>query len=126
QSNGARPPSAGLFAWRAAELRRRFITNLQCPRPDRIAAMRAAIFLSAFCCAAFAQSVKPAAPVPASPYEERDIKFTSASVELPGTLTLPTQRTAKLPLVVLVAGSGPQDRDETIGPNKPFRDLARG
>jgi len=30
------------------------------------------------------------------------------------------------PAVVLVHGSGPQDRDETIGPNKPFRDLAWG
>jgi hypothetical protein len=30
------------------------------------------------------------------------------------------------PAVVLVAGSGPQDRDETIGPNKPLRDLAWG
>lgn len=28
--------------------------------------------------------------------------------------------------MVLVAGSGPNDRDETIGPNKPFRDLAFG
>jgi dienelactone hydrolase len=28
--------------------------------------------------------------------------------------------------VVLVAGSGPQDRDETVGPNKPLRDLAWG
>ena len=27
---------------------------------------------------------------------------------------------------MLVHGSGPQDRDETIGPNKPFRDLAEG
>jgi hypothetical protein len=31
---------------------------------------------------------------------------------------------APFPAVVLVHGSGPQDRDETIGPNKPFRDLA--
>jgi dienelactone hydrolase len=28
--------------------------------------------------------------------------------------------------VVLVHGSGPNDRDETIGPNKPFRDIAWG
>lgn len=44
---------------------------------------------------------------------------------LPGTLTLPT---AKDPVaaVVLVHGSGPHDRDETIGPNKPFRDIAWG
>lgn len=32
----------------------------------------------------------------------------------------------KSPLVILVHGSGPNDRDETIGPNKPFRDLAQG
>jgi dienelactone hydrolase len=30
------------------------------------------------------------------------------------------------PAIVLVHGSGPNDRDETIGPNKPFRDLALG
>jgi hypothetical protein len=30
------------------------------------------------------------------------------------------------PVVVLVHGSGPNDRDETIGPNKPFKDLAWG
>jgi len=30
------------------------------------------------------------------------------------------------PVVVLVHGSGPQDKDETIGPNRPFRDLAFG
>jgi uncharacterized protein len=28
--------------------------------------------------------------------------------------------------VVLIHGSGPNDRDETIGPNRPFRDLAEG
>ena len=31
-----------------------------------------------------------------------------------------------VPAVVLVQGSGPQDQDETIGPNKPFADLAYG
>ncbi|HJN16783.1 MAG TPA: alpha/beta fold hydrolase [Armatimonadota bacterium] len=45
--------------------------------------------------------------------------------ELPGTLTLPA-REGPFPVVVLVHGSGPQDRDETIGPNRPFRDLAEG
>ncbi len=30
------------------------------------------------------------------------------------------------PAVVLISGSGPHHRDETIGPDKPFRDLARG
>ncbi|HEX5305170.1 MAG TPA: alpha/beta fold hydrolase [Dyella sp.] len=44
---------------------------------------------------------------------------------LPGTLTLPAGA-GPFPAAVLVAGSGPNDRDETIGPNKPFRDLAFG
>ena len=44
---------------------------------------------------------------------------------LPGTLSLP-QGEGPFPAVVLVHGSGPHDRDETIGPNKPFRDLAQG
>src|SRR3546814_11001172 len=33
---------------------------------------------------------------------------------------------AGMPAVVLVHGSGPHDRDESIGPNKPFLDIARG
>jgi hypothetical protein len=44
---------------------------------------------------------------------------------LPGTLTLPNGD-GPFPAIVLVQGSGPNDRDETIGPNKPFKDLAWG
>jgi dienelactone hydrolase len=44
---------------------------------------------------------------------------------LPATLTLPHGK-GPFAAVVLVAGSGAHDRDETIGPNKPFRDIARG
>ena len=44
---------------------------------------------------------------------------------LRGALTLPAG-SGPFPAVVLVAGSGPQDMDETIGPNKPFRDIAEG
>ena len=44
---------------------------------------------------------------------------------LPATLTLP-RGDGPFPGVVLVHGSGGQDRDETIGGNKPFRDLAWG
>jgi dienelactone hydrolase len=44
---------------------------------------------------------------------------------LPGTLTLPASG-GPHPVVVLVHGSGPHDRDETIGPNRPFRDIAGG
>jgi hypothetical protein len=44
---------------------------------------------------------------------------------VPGTLSLP-KGLGPFPAIVLVHGSGPQDRDETLGPNKPFRDLADG
>ncbi len=50
---------------------------------------------------------------------------TVGPMNLPGTLTLPAGGT-RLPGVVLVHGSGAHDRDETLGPNRPFRDLAWG
>ncbi len=45
--------------------------------------------------------------------------------ELPGTLTIPKGK-GPFPAVVLVHGSGAQDRDETILANKPFKDIAWG
>ncbi len=53
------------------------------------------------------------------------MEITSPLGPLPATLTLPSGE-GHFPAVLLVAGSGPNDRDETIGPNKPFRDLAQG
>ena len=44
---------------------------------------------------------------------------------LPGTLTLPAGE-GPFPAVILVHGSGPNNRDEAIGNVKPFRDLAEG
>lgn len=68
----------------------------------------------------------PAARGAASlPYSEHDIQVGKAPLALGATLTLP-QGQGPFPAVVLVAGSGPNDRDETIGPNKPFRDIAHG
>ena len=58
-------------------------------------------------------------------FEELEVSFGSFFWKLPGTLTVP-KGDGPFPAVVLVHGSGPQDRDETIGPNKPFRDLGQG
>ncbi len=60
-----------------------------------------------------------------SKFTEKDVTVGSGQWQLPGTLSLPVGK-GPFPGVVLVHGSGPEDRDETIGPNKPFRDLAWG
>ncbi|HET7457861.1 MAG TPA: alpha/beta fold hydrolase, partial [Gemmatimonadaceae bacterium] len=63
--------------------------------------------------------------VPSS-FEELELTIAGgAGKPLPATLTLPTG-VARPPVVVLVHGSGPNDRDETLGANRPFRDLAWG
>lgn len=46
-------------------------------------------------------------------------------VPLPGTLTLPAGR-GPFPALIIVHGSGAGDRDMTIGPVKPYRDIAWG
>ncbi len=60
-------------------------------------------------------------------FRERDFTVGVGEWSLPGTLTVPLTKGASLaPGIVLVHGSGPNDRDETIGGSKPFRDLAWG
>lgn len=61
----------------------------------------------------------------AGPGKRLDVRVGDGETALPGTLTLP-EGAGPFPAVVLVHGSGPNDRDETIGPNRPFRDLAWG
>lgn len=58
-------------------------------------------------------------------FSERGLAVGAGQWVLSGTLALPAGP-GPFPAVVLVHGSGPHDRDETIGPNKPFRDLAGG
>jgi dienelactone hydrolase len=73
-----------------------------------------------------AQTTAPAPAVAAdAAYVERELMVGDGERALPGTLAMP-KGDGPFPALVLVHGSGPHDRDETIGPNKPFLDIARG
>jgi dienelactone hydrolase len=67
----------------------------------------------------------PPSYVNQSLFTETAVMVGSGEWVLPGNLTIP-EGTGPFPAVVLVHGSGPNDQDETIGPNKPFKDLAWG
>lgn len=58
-------------------------------------------------------------------FTEMPAKVKSGDFTLDATVTIP-KGAGPFPGLVLVHGSGPNDRDETIGPNKPFKDLAEG
>lgn len=58
-------------------------------------------------------------------YNEKEVQVKFAGGQMAGMLTTPKGLT-NFPLVVFVHGSGPSDMDETVGPNKPFKDLAAG
>jgi dienelactone hydrolase len=69
------------------------------------------------------------APAYADPalFTEKEVKVGTGALALPAILTSPKlPEGKKAPGLVLVHGSGPADRDETIGGVKPFRDLAQG
>ncbi|WP_273322537.1 DUF3887 domain-containing protein [Vallitalea guaymasensis] len=57
--------------------------------------------------------------------KEIPVEFGEEEYRLPGLLTIPNDKD-EYPVVILVHGSGPNDKDETVGPNKPFRDIAYG
>jgi uncharacterized protein len=67
----------------------------------------------------------PPAYAKADAFREKEVTVGTGEWALPATLTIPVGA-GPFPAIVLVHGSGPHDRDETIGPNKPFKDLAWG
>ena len=68
---------------------------------------------------------RPQEPQPPYPYKAEDIKFRNdkAGINLAGTLSLPSTG-AKHPAIILVTGSGAQNRDEELMGHKPFLVIA--
>ena len=68
---------------------------------------------------------RPQTPAKPYPYYSEEVRFRndSANVTLAGTLTLPSKE-GSYPVVILISGSGPQNRDEEILQHKPFLVLA--
>ena len=68
---------------------------------------------------------RPQEPKAPFPYAQKEVFFTNGkdSVELAGTLTIPNGK-GPFPAVVLVSGSGPQNRDEELLGHKPFLVIA--
>ncbi len=73
----------------------------------------------------FPEITRPQTPRKPYPYLEEDVAYENASadVRIAGTLTLP-RGTGPFPAVLLIVGSGPLDRDETVHFHKPFLVLA--
>jgi pimeloyl-ACP methyl ester carboxylesterase len=68
---------------------------------------------------------RPQDPKKPYPYREEEVSYrnTSAGVTLAGTLTLPASG-SPFPAVLLISGSGPEDRNETVFGHHPFWVLA--
>ena len=68
---------------------------------------------------------RPQEPEAPLPYIEEDVSYENkeAGLNLAGTFTYP-ENTDNLPVVILISGSGPQNRDEELLGHKPFLVLA--
>lgn len=68
---------------------------------------------------------RPQNPLPPFPYISKDVEFYNKKdkIKLAGTITMPDS-ISKHPAVVLISGSGPQDRDESLALHKPFALIA--
>jgi pimeloyl-ACP methyl ester carboxylesterase len=68
---------------------------------------------------------RPQEPKPPFPYKQEEVAFRNekADIVLSGTLTLP-ENGGPFPAVVMITGSGPQDRDEQLFGHKPFLVIA--
>lgn len=69
-------------------------------------------------------NARPQTPKPPYPYSQEEVSFTNGDAVLKGTLTLPENYNRQTPVVIMVTGSGLQNRDEEIFEHKPFAVVA--
>jgi len=67
--------------------------------------------------------VRPQTPKPPFPYKSEEVIYSGNGLQYGGTITIPPGD-GKFPAVLLITGSGAQDRDETIFSHKPFAVIA--
>ena len=67
---------------------------------------------------------RPQTPVVPFPYATEEVSFTNGDAVLKGTLTMPADCDRKTPVLVMVTGSGLQNRDEELFGHKPFAVIA--
>jgi fermentation-respiration switch protein FrsA (DUF1100 family) len=80
---------------------------------------------SPYACQNASGQSRPQEPKPPYPYDEQEVVYQNKKddLQLAGTLTLPRSK-GPFPAVLLITGSGPQDRNETVFDHKPFLVLA--
>ena len=71
-----------------------------------------------------AELKRPQTPVGPFPYTEEEVTFSNGDAHLAGTLVLPEGYTRKTPVLIMVTGSGQENRDEEIFEHRPFAVIA--
>ena len=69
---------------------------------------------------------RPQTPQAPFPYATEEVTFMNGDVALNGTLVLPDGYTRTTPVLIMVTGSGQQNRDEEVFEHKPFAVIADG
>lgn len=67
---------------------------------------------------------RPQTPVAPFPYKQEEVSFENAGFRFGGTLCTPANYTSDTPVVLLVTGSGQQNRDEELFGHRPFAVIA--
>lgn len=67
---------------------------------------------------------RPQTPQPPYPYSQEEVCFSNGEAVLKGTLTLPEGFSRETPVLIMITGSGLQNRDEEVFNHKPFAVIA--